>query len=398
MVETSYDFLVERGRRVAMISIIRDITERKHLEETLRESKQQLEVTLHNIADGISVQDTSGTVVYMNEAGAKLCGYASPAEVLRTPDFQTQHASTLQRYEVRDEQGKPFPLRELPGSRVLRGEKASQAIVQYYDRVSQTRRWSLVKAQPIVNQDGQIQLAVTIFSDITEAYEVEQRKDEFLDIASHELKTPIATIKGLTQLLKKKLARQGMQEPVEMLSKIETQVTRVTRLIEDLFDVSKIQVGRLEYAEEPIAIDELIHDIVDIAQHTSTTHNIRVQGASQSSILGDRARLEQVFFNLINNAIKYSPQANTVTLHITTSNEMVHVSVQDQGVGIPKTHQNKIFERFYRVNDETTKTFPGLGMGLYISYEVVKRHGGTITVDSEEGKGSTFTVCLPLIK
>jgi PAS domain S-box-containing protein len=375
----------------------RDITERKHLEEALRQSKEQLEVILQNIADGISVQEPSGGIVYMNEAGAKLCGYTSPAEVMRAPDFQTQHAYTLQRFEIRDAQGKPFPFSELPRSRALRGEQAPQAIVQYYDRVSQTRRWSLVRAQPIVDEDGQVQLAVTIFSDITEAFEAEQRKDEFIGMASHELKTPITTAKGLTQLVKRKLEKQGATELTKVMTTIETQLNRLTKLVNELLDVSKIQAGRLDYAEEPIDIDELIQSIVDTAQLTSTTHTITVQGTSYKHVLGDRDRLEQVFLNLISNAVKYSPQADTVAIRITTSQEKVIVCVQDFGVGIPQEHQGKIFERFYRVADETTKAFPGLGMGLYISSEIVKRHGGEITVESEEGKGSLLTVSLPVI-
>jgi PAS domain S-box-containing protein len=382
----------------AVVVNYRDITQRKHLEEALRQSREQLEVILQNIADGICVQDSRGSIVYMNEAGATLCGYGSPSEVMRTPDFQTQRASILQRFELRDAQGKPVAPAELPGSRALCGEQAPQAIVQSYDRVSQTQLWSLVKAQPIFGAEGQGQLAVTIFSDITRAYEAEQRKDEFIAMASHELKTPITTLKGLTQLVNMRLEKQGATEYLSVMATIENQLNRLTRLVNELLDVSKIQAGRLDYAEEPIAIDELLREIVELAQYMSPTHTITLQGASQSHILGDRDRLEQVFLNLIGNAIKYSPQAATVALRMSTVHETVIISVQDQGVGIPRQHQGKIFERFYRVFDGTTKTFPGLGMGLYISAEIVKRHGGTITVASEEGRGSTFTVCLPLKK
>ena len=381
----------------AVVVNYHDITARKRLEVALRQSKEQLEVILQNIAVGISVQDRSGRIVYINEAGATLCGYASPAEALRAPDFQSQHTSTLQRYDIHDEQGKPFPFTELPGSRALRGEQAPQAIMQYYDRVSQTRRWSLVKAQPIVDEEGQVQLAVAIFSDITDAYEAEQRKDEFISLASHELKTPITTAKGLTQLVKRKLKQQAATELTSALTTIETQLDRLTRLVNDLLDVSKIQAGTLDYAQEPIAIDELLQSIVDIAQLTSPTHTITLQGASHKHILGDRDRLEQVFLNLISNAVKYSPQADTVTLHVSASHDRVMVCVQDYGVGIPPEHQAKIFDRFYRVSDEATKAFPGLGMGLYISSEIVKRHGGEIAVESEEGQGARFIVSLPVV-
>lgn len=130
-------------------------------------------------------------------------------------------------------------------------------------------------------------------------------------------------------------------------------------------------------------------------QQTTTTHTIRLSGASHANIVGDRDRLSQVFTNLLTNAIKYSPQATAVDVQIVPSAEMVTVSVRDYGVGIAPAHQGKIFERFYRVQDSHDKTFPGLGMGLYISQQIVERHGGKLWVTSEEGEGATFSVTLP---
>ena len=122
-----------------------------------------------------------------------------------------------------------------------------------------------------------------------------------------------------------------------------------------------------------------------------------MQGAAHKHVLGDRDRLEQVFLNLISNAVKYSPQVDTIALRITSSQEKAIIRVQDFGVGIPEEHQGKIFDRFYRVSDGTMKAFPGLGMGLYIFSEIVKRHSGEITVESEEGKGSILTVSLLVV-
>jgi signal transduction histidine kinase len=121
-----------------------------------------------------------------------------------------------------------------------------------------------------------------------------------------------------------------------------------------------------------------------------------VRGAVQTSLLGDRDRLGQVFTNLLSNAIKYSPDAETVEMDLSTSEETVTIHVRDHGIGIPREQRDKIFERFYRATGPRQKAIPGLGMGLYIVAEIVKRHGGTITVDSEVGKGSTFTMTLPL--
>lgn len=232
-----------------------------------------------------------------------------------------------------------------------------------------------------------------------EAVELEKRKDDFISMASHELKTPITTIKGYTQLMKRDLVKQGLTEHVASLAKVETQIDKLSKLVSDLFDVSKIHAGQLDYAEESIDIDAFVRDIVETLQQISETHTLSIHGASHQTVIGDSARLEQVFVNLVNNAIKYSPEADTVDIHISTAEDTVIVSVQDYGIGIPREHLSKIFDRFYRAHDnDNSKAFSGLGMGLYISYEIVKRHGGDITVESVEGKGSTFSVFLPVKK
>ena len=257
-------------------------------------------------------------------------------------------------------------------------------------------RWHLGRSIAIKEKDGIINKWFGTATDITDQKEAEQQKDEFISIASHELKTPVTTIKGLTQLLKRRLERQGATELVSILASVETQINRLTRLVNDLLDSSKIQAGRLDYVQEAVDLDALVHNIIETMQLTTTTHTISIHGASHASIKGDRDKLEQVFINLISNAIKYSPQATSVDIHLAVSYDMVMVSVHDNGVGIPEEQQHKIFERFYRAQDSTDRAAPGLGMGLYIASEIVKRHHGKITVTSEEGKGSTFTVYLPL--
>ncbi len=142
-------------------------------------------------------------------------------------------------------------------------------------------------------------------------------------------------------------------------------------------------------------LGELLREITDTMQHTSPSHRILVHGAVGTNLIGDRDRLRQVFTNLLNNAIKYSPEAMTVEVELSASSEAVTIRVTDHGRGISHEQRDKIFERFYRAADLRQSAIPGLGMGLYIVAEIVKRHGGTITVDSEVGTGSTFTVTLP---
>jgi PAS domain S-box-containing protein len=226
--------------------------------------------------------------------------------------------------------------------------------------------------------------------------ELEQRKDHFLGMASHELKTPITSLKLQTQLLRKQLAKQDMHNADRALSRMESQLNAVTRLVGELLDLSKIQAGKLEYAQETVNLGDVLQEVVEIVQQTQTTHTLVVHRAGPPPFLvGDKDRLGQVLLNLISNAIKYSPGADRVEVDIEASEESVTLSVSDQGIGIPREQREKIFERFYRAVAPHQRAFPGLGMGLYIVSEIVKHHRGTITVESERGKGSTFHVTFP---
>jgi signal transduction histidine kinase len=249
---------------------------------------------------------------------------------------------------------------------------------------------------PERDAQGTIVSVLVITRDVTTSRELEERKDAFISMASHELKTPITALKGWTQLLQRRLEKHEVREFVVILEKMETQINRLTRLISELLDVSKIQAGRLGYAEEPVELDALVKEVVELLQSSNPRHTISLSGTIQAIVIGDRDRLEQVLINLITNAIKYSPHAEKVDVSLAAAGESVIVQVRDYGVGIPNDQLDKIFDRFYRVYDEKNTIFPGLGMGLYISSEIIKRHAGTITVESEEGRGSTFTVSLPI--
>ena len=386
------------GEIIGASAIARDISEQKRLQAELWKSKQQLEVILENIADGISVEDVDGNIVYMNEAGAKLCGYTSSAELLKAPDYLAQAEYTLQRFEILDERGKPFPLDELPGRRALRGEKTPQAIVQYFDKDLKQRQWSLVKAQPIIDEHGKVQLAVAIFSDITESYEQQQRKDEFISMASHELKTPVTSLKGFTNVLQRRLTQQGDEKTLHYLSRMDSQLDKLAKIINDLLDISKMQAGQLSFHKEPFDLDSLIQETVEDVQAASLSHHVLIEGKTGVQFLGDKDRLEQVFINLLTNAVKYSPKSDKVLIKLSRTQEEAIVSVKDFGIGIDKFHHHKIFERFYQVTDPEERTYPGLGMGLYISNEIVNRHHGRMWVESRKGKGATFYVALPILQ
>lgn len=231
---------------------------------------------------------------------------------------------------------------------------------------------------------------------MAERRELEQRKDEFISMVSHELKTPLTTIQGYTELLHGRFAQQGNQEALLYISKMAAQIGKLSKLIADLLDISKIQAGKLAFAKETVDIDLLVREVVEDLQHTTSQHQISIEGIAQREIAGDRERLGQVLINLITNAMKFSPRAERIAVHLSHTHDTLTVSVQDFGIGIPKAHQQMVFERFYRVYSDQDKTYPGLGIGLYIAHQIIERHRGKMWVESVEGQGSTFSFSLPL--
>lgn len=245
---------------------------------------------------------------------------------------------------------------------------------------------------------GTITLTSMILATIINEYrQIEKRKDEFIGIASHELKTPLTSIGMFLQLLKRMEQKKKGTQSAEIIEKTERQVKNMTKLIADLLDLSKMQVGRLELHKERFSIDDLIHTTVDSLKRISPTHRILVEGQTKKRMYADKERITQVLINLITNAIKYSPEADKVVVSLYATKLQVTVSVQDFGIGITPSNQEKIFERFFRVKDPTQIHYPGFGLGLSISKEIITKHHGRLFVKSTRGKGSTFFFSLPLL-
>jgi signal transduction histidine kinase len=224
---------------------------------------------------------------------------------------------------------------------------------------------------------------------------LEQRKDEFISMASHELRTPLTSLQGYTQLLHRQLASYDHPHALHALAIMETQIRRLSRLIADLLDLSKIQAGKLTFTEETVDMDTLVREVAEQLQQTSTQHQINIEGNTSGTIVGDRERLGQVLNNLLTNAIKYSPEAERVIIRLTSTAKHLTVSIQDFGIGIPTTEQEKIFERFYRVAGKHKQTTAGLGIGLSIAHQIIEHYEGKLWVESVEGQGSTFSFSLP---
>lgn len=230
--------------------------------------------------------------------------------------------------------------------------------------------------------------------DISERVKLEEKKDEFISIASHELRTPLTSAKGYLQILSKRMLMVEDGSLKLLIDKSNRYLDKLNNLISDLLDVSKIQSGKLQLTMSYFDAYDLINELVESLQPTISTHQIIVKSNTHRIIMGDKERLEQVLANLITNAVKYSPESENVYVYTEELEKTLRISVEDTGVGIPEEDISHIFQRFYRV-EGTSKRFSGMGIGLYISAEIVKRHNGSITVKSTPYKGSTFSFTIP---
>ncbi|WP_282638228.1 PAS domain S-box protein [Sphingobacterium thalpophilum] len=220
------------------------------------------------------------------------------------------------------------------------------------------------------------------------------KKDEFIGLASHELKTPITSLKGFLQLISMRMLEGDVNRSA--IDRALSQANKLSALVGDMLDASKIQTGQLPLIQSPFDLVGMIKDTVEQIQYTSSSHHIAFFSEKTiHRIIGDKRRLEQVIINLVNNAIKYSPEADLVKLFLKEEPGYAVLRVQDFGIGIPEDQRERIFSRFYRASGIDTN-ISGLGIGLYIAKEIVDKHYGTLSVESELGQGSTFTVKLPV--
>ena len=225
---------------------------------------------------------------------------------------------------------------------------------------------------------------------------MEEKKDEFISIASHEMKTPLTTAKGYLQLLELSMDKAD-ETAILYAKKASHSVNRLNELIGELMDVSKIQYGKLDYSITNFDFNEMVDNAVDDIQHTSQIHTIVKTGKINQLVTGDKERLQQVVINLLTNAIKYSPDGKSVFINMQQENGEITLSVKDNGIGISKANLKKIFDKYFRVEDHSIQ-FQGLGIGLFISHEIIERHHGKLWAESSLGNGSTFYFTLPVNK
>jgi two-component system CheB/CheR fusion protein len=256
-------------------------------------------------------------------------------------------------------------------------------------------RWHLMRASPIKDDKGEAIISwVGVATDIQEQKIKELKKDEFISIASHEMKTPLTTTKGYLQLLEMTLDADN-DDALSMIKKALNSVNRLNNLINELLDVNKIQYGKLNYNITIFDFNKMVDDTIEDQRNASPDYMITKKGNIASEITGDRERLQQVVINMVSNAIKYSPEEKKIEVTMKEEKDELIFSVKDHGIGISKENLENIFKRYFRVEDQAMR-FQGMGIGLYISNEIIKRHEGKMWVESEKGKGSTFYFSIPV--
>ncbi|WP_424494013.1 PAS domain S-box protein [Salinimicrobium sp. GXAS 041] len=379
----------EKGNIYGILNMAIDVTEMVKSKNLLKESESYFRQMADLMPDKVTNTDPEGNFIYFNQNWLHYTGFTS--EELYT-NFWTHlvHPDDLE--EMRKnwkeslETGNDF-----------------ETEVRYINRYGKYK-WHLSRAEAVKDEHGKIKMWIGTNTEIHKLKEEEKRKEDFLKMVSHELKTPVTSIKGYVQLL---LTLLNSDEEISTfklplrpsLERIDHQISRLTRLISEMLDLSRLEENKLELQKEKFSINDLVTETVQDINYTNTQHRISIEHDFKCEVFADRDRIGQVLINFITNAIKYSPDSRDIGIKISKSkNNQVSVSVRDQGIGIDKKNHKNIFKRFYRIGGKSEETYSGFGIGLYLANEIIERHEGAISVKSKKGKGSDFCFTLSVAK
>ncbi len=345
----------------------------------------QLRIIFDNTNEhGICMLDRKGTITSWNISAATLMGY-SEAEVL---------GKNFKLFFSREEVARKVPQKTLTkatkqGSFVAEGIRVRKDGTHFWAQSFITLTRDGIKKSPSF---------VLITQDVTKArmhnQRKEQEREEYIGIASHELKNPITALALYAELLGSRLELERDKQNLQMLRDMQSQTSRLVALVDDLLLVNKIDAGTLVLHKEEFSVDALVAKTVQRFRPTAPSHDIHSFGKFGKLVKADSNRITQVLINLLTNAVKYSPQANKVLVHVGTVAGKCVVSVQDFGPGISKKNQHAVFNRFFRANDSGTEGIAGSGLGLHIAKAIIKKHHERLWVKSVRKKGSTFSFSL----
>ncbi len=370
------------------------------LYEQVSREKRRLDAIIEYSADGVMILDAAHRIQVFNRALAAITGWSAAEALGREHDQIVRWARIDSGTELSAAEAGGWPLTASVG----RGRRN----VLYVEGDLRRRDGSTVTVgityAPLLDREGRLVNVIVNVHDITRFREAEELKSTFVSVISHELKTPVALIKGYAGTLRREDAHWDEATLRESLRVIEEESDRLNELIDNLLDASRLQAGALPLKMGEVALDAMARRLVtrfrsaqQAPDDEKPRHRFEVSFPDHFPLVeGDEARLEQVLSNLLTNAIKYSPNGGTIRVRGQVLPDQVVVTVSDEGIGIAPAEQTRIFDAFYRVDDAPTRRTQGTGLGLYLAKAVVEAHGGRIWVESEPGQGAAFSFSLPL--
>jgi two-component system phosphate regulon sensor histidine kinase PhoR len=354
------------------------------LSDTVRGEKALMGAIMDSIADGVVVTDSLGTIRLLNPKAKDILGlYAENAIGQNATEF------------IRRFHDVPYEDIRAKFREVVEREKTFSMEVKF---ALPTTRYYTLSLGPVRSREGLVQGIVAVLSDITKLKEMDQMKTDLMSMVTHEIRTPLATVRGFAQILLK--GGIPAEKSSEFLGIINRQSNRLVNLVNDFLDISRIESGRQAITKTPFEMDKLVQNSITDLRPLAEEKNIELRynppAGPIPEVFGDRNLLEQALINLVSNSIKYSPKGAYVEVSLTQENSHLRVDVKDNGLGIPKEALPRLFEKFYRVRCDDRKDIIGTGLGLSLVKQIVEVHGGHISVQSEHGAGSTFTFTVPL--
>ena len=358
--------------------------------EDLRRLARQTEVLLTSVDDGIYGVDAAGAVTFVNPSGARALGYDAP-DLLGHNAHEVFHAAA--------EDGTPYPYSGCYVAEAVAAGTVTSAEEDVYARADGSTFPVEISASPLVDEhlDGRrVRGAVVVFRDVTQRREVERMKNEFLSVVSHELRTPLTSIRGSLDLVVSGVLGELAPRARSLLSTAAESTERLTRLINDILDLERIESGSRTMELTAIGATELLTRSATEMAGLARSTGVRIElGASPGRVVADPDRIVQTLTNLLGNAIKFSAEGQTVVLDTRLEDGHVLFRVRDEGRGIPEDRLESVFERFEQVDSSDSRQKGGTGLGLPISRGIVERHGGWIWMESTLGEGTTVHFTLP---
>lgn len=362
-----------------VVSSFFDITSDRKVTADLRESESRFRLLAEATPQMILIMNSHGEAEYLNPQWITFTGLQVP-DLIKLGWQHVVHpedvAVIIEKYNAIKLDGK------------------AAEFESRYKRADGIYRWHLNRFIPIKNEKGNVELWIGTATDVNDLKELQAQKDDFISIASHELKTPVTSLKASLQLLYRVKDNPAFKILAPLIEQSNKSLERVSILIEDLLDASKVNGGQLHLNKSTFILSKIIEDCCHHVR-SEGVYSIITRGDVEVEIYADAEKIDQVVVNFVNNAIKYAPSSKEIVVLIERMNTMVKVSVTDKGPGILPEKIRHLFDRYYRV-DTSGIQYSGLGLGLYISSEIIKKHNGEIGVDSQLGKGSTFWFTLPL--